>query len=272
MIDTIQYEGPGVLRRTQTAAATLFVACGLLLGLGAQAAKAASPNPLTVTVTKLTVQNGNLVASGLATLADSAGNVLDTDLFSVIATVTATPSANASCPILNLELPPITLNLLGLVVQTSSICLDITAHRGGGLLGSLLCSVSNLLENGLNLNQILQGLGRNQAASLLSGLTQVLNSALAAVTNASAIVTPATVDGCTVPNLALGPVDLNLLGLQVHLYNCDQPNQPIIVTITAVPGALLGDLLCSLTSDQLGQLTGTLQNILNALLGILAGL
>ena len=140
------------------------------------------------------------------------------------------------------------------------------------MLGNLLCSVANLLENGLNLNQILQGLGRNQAASLLSGLTEVAQQRLGRRYQYLGDCYSGTVDGCTVLNLALGPVDLDLLGLEVHLYNCDQPNQPITVTITAVPGALLGDLLCSLTGDQLGQLTGTLQNILNALLGILAGL
>ena len=47
----------------------------------------------------------------------------------------------------------------------------------------------------------------------------------------------------TRPVHALGPVDLNLLGLQVHLDNCH--NGPVTVDITAQsgPGKLLGNLL-----------------------------
>jgi hypothetical protein len=50
---------------------------------------------------------------------------------------------------------------------------------------------------------------------------------------------------CDVLNLALGPIDLNLLGLRVELDDCR--NGPVTVDITATPdGGLLGDLLCSL--------------------------
>ena len=67
--------------------------------------------------------------------------------------LSATPNAaDPTCPILNLHLQAIDLNLLGLEVKTSDICLDITAHGGGdadsGLLGDLLCGVSNLLNTG----------------------------------------------------------------------------------------------------------------------------
>ena len=74
--------------------------------------------------------------------------------------------------------------------------------------------------------------------------------------------------GCEVLDLVLGPLDLNLLGLVVHL---DQ----VHLNITAVPGAgnLLGNLLCAvaglLDGPQLGNLGSILTNLLNALLGIL---
>ena len=51
---------------------------------------------------------------------------------------------------LNLALGPINLSLLGLNVDTSPICLDITAQQGGGLLGDLLCGVANLLNGGVD--------------------------------------------------------------------------------------------------------------------------
>jgi hypothetical protein len=74
--------------------------------------------------------------------------------------------------------------------------------------------------------------------------------------------------GCEVLDLVLGPLDLNLLGLVVHL-------DSVVLNITAVPGAgaLLGNLLCAV----LGLLDGTgiaglnaiLANLLRAILGIL---
>ena len=49
---------------------------------------------------------------------------------------------------------------------------------------------------------------------------------------------------CGILHLELGPLTLNLLGLVVELDDCQ--GGPVIVDITAVPGALLGDLLCNL--------------------------
>ena len=88
------------------------------------------------------------------------------------------------------------------------------------------------------------------------------------VTQSSAPVTSATTASCEVLNLVLGPLDLNLLGLQVHL---DQ----VVLNITAVPGAgnLLGNLLCAVAglldgglANALGQITGLLNQLL-AILG-----
>jgi hypothetical protein len=74
---------------------------------------------------------------------------------------------------------------------------------------------------------------------------------------------------CDILNLVLGPLDLNLLGLQVHL---DQ----VVLNITAQqgPGNLLGNLLCAITGllDGLNLnalLTNLLTNLLNGLLGSL---
>lgn len=166
---------------------------------------------------------------------------------------TSTNPDNAACPILSLDLAPIHLDLLGLNVDTSSICLDITAYDGGGLLGTLLCDVSNLLEGGTPLGDILGGATAIDPSSLLTGLTNVLNSALGSLTTTSATptatqATPSvggtSAGACDILDLSLGPVDLTLLGLNVHLDDCN--GNPVTVDITAVPGdGLLGDLLCS---------------------------
>ena len=79
------------------------------------------------------------------------------------------------------------------------------------------------------------------------------------VTNSSAT--------CEVLHLELGPLDLSLLGLQVHL-------DKIVLDITADPtGGLLGNLLCSIAGLLNGGNIGTqLVNLLNQILGILASL
>jgi hypothetical protein len=75
--------------------------------------------------------------------------------------------ANDACTILDLDLGPIHLDLLGLVVDLNQVELDITAVPGAGnLLGNLLCAVAGLLDNGgplqgigALLNRLLTGLG-----------------------------------------------------------------------------------------------------------------
>jgi hypothetical protein len=70
---------------------------------------------------------------------------------------------------------------------------------------------------------------------------------------------------CQVLDLVLGPLDLNLLGLQVHL-------NTVHLNITAVPGAgnLLGNLLCAVAGllNPLGGLSELVAD-LNAILGLL---
>lgn len=98
---------------------------------------------------------------------------------------------------------------------------------------------------------------------------------------------------CPVLNLVLGPVNLNLLGLQVTLAGGSVTpgtpgTLPITLNLTAIsgPGNLLGNLLCGLSNalngpgtggigTLLGQLTGQLQQLnttLNGILTLLGGL
>jgi hypothetical protein len=68
-------------------------------------------------------------------------------------------------------------------------------------------------------------------------------------------------------SLALGPVDLNLLGLRVELDNCN--DGPVTVDITADPaGGLLGSLLCGVAN----LLNGGNPNLLVTLLSDIAAL
>ncbi|HET9594333.1 MAG TPA: hypothetical protein VFP65_02065 [Anaeromyxobacteraceae bacterium] len=73
---------------------------------------------------------------------------------------------------------------------------------------------------------------------------------------------------CSILNLVLQPLDLNLLGLTVHL---DQ----VALVLNAVPGAgnLLGNLLCAVTGLLDGLALGpAVAQLLNAVSGLLAAL
>lgn len=64
---------------------------------------------------------------------------------SLVATAPAT--VTATCPVLNLTLGPLHLNLLGLVVDLSQVNLTITAQQANGnLVGNLVCAIANLLN------------------------------------------------------------------------------------------------------------------------------
>jgi hypothetical protein len=77
-------------------------------------------------------------------LVNSAGDVVAT----VTAPLTGILQATGTCQILDLTIGPIHLDLLGLIVDTNTIHLQITAQSGpGNLLGNLLCSVAHLLDN-----------------------------------------------------------------------------------------------------------------------------
>jgi hypothetical protein len=115
------------------------------------------------------VLNG-LSSSDLSTLTTGLTSILNGVLGNVLGSTAAGATAaaptsggvsSAAVPagatdILDLHLNPIHLDLLGLNVDTSAICLDVYAQPGpGNLLGNLLGSLSDLLNNtGNNLNAI----------------------------------------------------------------------------------------------------------------------
>jgi hypothetical protein len=87
----------------------------------------------------------------------------------------------------------------------------------------------------------------------------------------SAPVIPAQA-ACPILNLVLGPLDLHLLGLTVHL---DQ----VVLDVNAQPGQgqLLGNLLCAVANllngiNFNGLLSGAIANLLNSITAALAGL
>lgn len=177
------------MRKHQT---TLAVALASVLFLLAPVSVAASPvaplpvvaaGGLTVPVTGTTSKGGQftgtfnitnfaldtatntVTATGKLTgnVTDAAGRILRS-VTSFVSAIVDMSRTSGSCPILHLVLGPINLDLLGLVVTTNQIVVDITAQAGGGLLGDLLCIVANLLSSGGLLDQLVVALNNLLAA------------------------------------------------------------------------------------------------------------
>lgn len=145
------------------------------------------------------------------------------------------------CAILHLELAPIDIDLLGLHVDTSAICLDVTAIEGGGLLGDLLCGLAGDIPGGLD-GIDLGGL----TGAIQDILDGVLGGGLASATPSQGGSEEICDGECEVLDLALGPVDLTLLGLNVNLDDCEEG--PVQLCVSASEGeGLLGNLLCGLS-------------------------
>jgi hypothetical protein len=223
------------------------------------------------------VANGTL--SG--TVTDASGNTLATLANQAVQIPVNLPNTSGTCQILHLDLGPLDLTLLGLHIHLNEVVLDITAQQGGGLLGDLLCGIANLLNGGsltdlagllnqlftlvpnllqnlaatgtalvsgvfngtFTLNQVAAQGGHLVGIGTLTGtITNLLGQVIGAVTNVAATL-PLTASGtCQILHLDLGPLDLTLLGLHVHL-------NEVVLDITAQQGGgLLGDLLCGVAN------------------------
>lgn len=108
--------------------------------------------------------------------------------------------------------------------------------------------------------------GQLAAVGTLSGrLTDTAGNLLGTVVTAVTIPITQATGSCSILHLTLGPLDLDLLGLQVHL-------DRVVLDITAQSGAgnLLGNLLCAVANllnngGPLAQLVAALNNLLGAL-------
>jgi hypothetical protein len=131
----------------------------------------------------------------------------------------------------------------------------------GTINGQELQSGVFTIENFQVVDGQLQAVGTlvGNITNALGGLTTIVRQIAMAVDLASSQAT------CPILHLELGPLDLNLLGLVIHL-------DRIVLDIAAEPGPgnLLGNLLCAIAGllDPLGPL-GQLAALLNNLLRIL---
>jgi hypothetical protein len=147
--------------------ATVTGTCSFLDATTGQVVNGTITNGL-VAVTGFSSSGGQLFANGTITGTCTAVNTLgQTVTQSINGTFsTLVTGATGSCTILHLTLGPIHLDLLGLVVDTNQIVIDISAHPGSGnLLGNLLCGIANALNTGQTSSQL---------ATLLNQLLAIL--------------------------------------------------------------------------------------------------
>jgi hypothetical protein len=250
-------------RRVKPRAAALTLLAAFMVafaspGAHAAVAKATSQpfNIVPITVDAVSFVNGQLVA--LVSLSGKGPQAIPITLTS------------PGCPILNLEIPQgIHLSVLGLNVDTSGICLSVTAQNG-----SLLCDLANAVSGG-TLITFLSSLTQHQLMSLLSQLQGLLGGALSQLTSSSSITSVAQVmPSCSnkLLTLSIGPLDLTLLGLEVKLNNC--ANGPVTVTISTSNATLLG-LICQLEQlinhgASLSTVIAQLRDIAQEILAIIA--
>ena len=146
-----------------------------------------------------------------------------------------------------------------------------TASRGRTVVGSFTPS-KFVTQNGQlraigKLNIVTRGPGKD-LHRVKNGVSMLVKRGSVANTGTfggGKLPTTAALGSCDILNLVLGPLDLNLLGLQVHLNR-------VVLDIIAVTGAgnLLGNLLCAVAglldgTNVLGQVTILLNQILAAL-------
>ncbi len=126
------------------------------------------------------------------------------------------------------------------------------------------------------INRAAQSGGALAAVGTIAGtLTDSLGATVGTVTNQAVTAPLAAAGTCDILHLTLGPLDLNLLGLVVHL-------DRVVLDITAQQGAgnLLGNLLCAVAGlldpptggGAGGGLSGLLQGIVSLLNQILGAL
>jgi hypothetical protein len=130
-------------------------------------------------------------------------------------------------------------------------------------------SIDGAFDGVFNLTNVIVQNGQLLAVGTLTGtLTNAAGAVLGTVTNLP-IQLPiggGTTGSCQILHLELGPLDLNLLGLMVHL-------DKVVLDITAQSGSgnLLGNLLCAVahlldnSGNPLGGIAALLNNILGAL-------
>jgi hypothetical protein len=166
----------------------------------------------------------------------------------------ATLALVAAASVAVLVLSPVAPAAPDSAAATPSVSVPITSAQTGGVLDGVL-NITNFAVNDA---------GQLVAQGVFTG-TSTINGVTNTITSTVSVLISQASGSCTILDLTLGPLHLDLLGLVVDL------NQ-VHLTITAQsgPGNLLGNLLCAVAHllDSSSSSQG-LSAVLNRLLGSL---
>ena len=128
-----------------------------------------------------------------------------------------------------------------------------TTNKGGKFVGNFQIKKFEVVNNQIFAVGVLTGTIQNAVGNVIGTVLRTIRL-LTTITGAS----------CDILHLELGPLDLELLGLEVHL-------DKIVLDIDADPtGGLLGSLLCAVANlFNTGVITGDLAALLNQILALL---
>jgi hypothetical protein len=145
---------------------------------------------------------------------------------------------------------------------TSAVTGTFTNADGTGAFSGTFTPTSFSVANGvLEATGLLKGTLTDADGTSLGSVSQT--ATLPVQTTATSTAAHPAVAACNVLNLVLGPLNLNLLGLVVTL-------NEVHLNITAVPGSLLGDLLCDVANLlNSGGLLSEISILLNEILAAL---
>jgi hypothetical protein len=153
--------------------------------------------------------------------------------------MSAVPRKEATMARLRMLVATAMLGTILLIPATASAAQPSTTGLSTPISGTI-ANVSSFTGT-FDLTRVAVQNGQLVAVGTLSGtLTNLATGATQAVSQA--ITLPLSLSGtCDILHLTLGPLDLTLLGLNVHL------NQVVLdITATSGPGNLLGNLLCGI--------------------------
>jgi hypothetical protein len=150
--------------------------------------------------------------------------------------VTLAVSRSGACTILTLNVEKLELKLLGLEVHLDKVVLGVTGQPHGGVLGSLFCSLARAHVKAARVSAV----SRLNAAIRRTGAVRPLRLGVGVHATTSAVGPT-----CSILDLVLGPLNLNLLGLQVDL------NQVHLTAVADPAGGVLGSLFCGLANTKL---------------------
>lgn len=171
---------------------------------------------------------------------------------------------------------------VGLAALLAFLPVTAALAQGSRPASGLTVPITGTAVAGADPAQAVAGTLTIQRFAMRNGALVAIGNVVATVTNTvtgvtSTLVTPvalpvdtsAITATCEILHLELGPLDLNLLGLAVHL-------DKVVLDVTAVPGAgnLLGNLLCAIAGllDGPSPLAGLVAALNNLLAALLSGL